>query len=89
MHPILKYGFLNNKWLWFHILGAAFLFRLGLHWLTEQQSFLAVLLIAVLWEVYEYLTSDIEKIYGSRKLFFLDSLGDILGSLLIMLIMVL
>ena len=86
---IFKYGFLQNQWLWFHILGAAVLLRIVQIWYTDQQSFLAVLVIAVLWEVFEYFTSDIEKIYGSKKLFFLDSLGDIFSAVLIMLIMVL
>ena len=89
MHPILKHGFLHNQWLWFHILGAGVLFRVASIWLTNQQAFIAVAGIAVSWEIYEYFSSDIEKIYGNKKRFYLDAFGDIAGAILIMLIMVL
>ena len=89
MHPILEFSFLNNRWLWFHILGAAVLFRIGQFWYTDQQAFVYVLGIAVAWELLRFLTTQVNKTYGSMKRFLLDSIGDIAGAVAIMLILIL
>jgi hypothetical protein len=78
-----------NKWLWFHILGGGILTKLFLIWFTAQTSVLLVLLVAVLWEVYEALKDDVEKIYGTKKRFYKDALQDIAGALIMSLVVVL
>ena len=92
MHPLFQYGILNNRWLWFHILGAAVLARLFLYFgYTDQHAFGLVLMIALLWEVIEYfwkmeIKKNLLSTYGSEKRFFLDAFGDIAGAVIISLI---
>lgn len=77
---IYKYAVKNNVWLWFHIMAGGFLMRVFLHFMSDQTAFLSVLAIAVLWEIIEYFVTDINAIYGSRKVFLTDSLGDVAGA---------
>jgi len=78
----------NNYWLWFHIMaGGAFAKLLNL-FLSDFWSIVILSAVAILWEIYELLTSDIQIIYGSYKHFFLDSLGDILGAVIMGIIVV-
>ncbi len=76
----------KNVWLWFHILAGGFLMRVFLHLLDPQRAFISVLAIAVIWEIIEYFMSNIEQIYGSKKAFAADALGDIIGACIMALI---
>jgi len=69
----IKYAFIDNKWLWFHILSGGVLALFIPIW--------AVLSLAILWEFIEYITTDVDRIYGSFKRFFLDAFGDVFGAL--------
>lgn len=74
-------AFTENKWLWVHILGGGFFAKIFLTRYEPQQAVLLVLGVALLWEVGEFILSDVERIYGSRKRFYLDAIGDIIGAL--------
>lgn len=80
-----RYAFLSNTWLWFHILGAAVLFRLFvlIDGIGKTDAVILVLTVAVVWEIIELKTSNVEKIYGSVKQWTIDAIGDLLGALLI------
>lgn len=77
----LKYAFLWNQWLWFHILasGLAAIFL----------PFWVVVAAAFAWEIVEYLFQDIGKIYGSKFRFFADAFGDITGAIINALLIIL
>ncbi|APF20385.1 hypothetical protein Calab_1465 [Caldithrix abyssi DSM 13497] len=89
MNSLFKYAVYQNKWLWFHILGGGILAKLALAIFKNGQIAMEiVLLVAVLWEIFEYFKDDVEKIYGSKKRFFLDALGDIAGAALMAFIII-
>jgi len=79
----------KNKWFWFHIaagmIGFDIAAGLGLSFLI---SFIIISILAVGWEYIEFYIEcggdweKIEKIYGSKKDWFLDSLGDVMGALI-------
>lgn len=90
MRKIFKDMIYNNKWLWFHVLGGGILSKILMVVFKEPQVAVTLVLItAVIWEIYEYIRSDVRKIYGSKKRFFADSLGDILGAVIMAIIIVL
>lgn len=81
MKLFFKWAFLQNQWLWFHMLAAAIIAR-GLSYLLKPGD--ALILIsgfAIFFEFVEYFSTDIEKVYGSHTRFFFDAIGDILGAL--------
>ena len=80
---------MKNTWLWFHILGGGILAKIALIWLVPQLAVTAVLVIAILWEIYEYIADDVEKIYGSKKCFYKDALQDIAGAVLMAIVVAL
>jgi hypothetical protein len=57
--------------------------------MTEQQAIASVFVLAVVWEVYEYLKDDVSAIYGSKKAFFVDAVQDVFGALLMAIVVVL
>jgi len=74
----INLAFVQNRWLWFHMLAGGILAKFLPLW--------AIFAITVSWEIIEYLTTDVNKIYGSFNRFFLDSMGDIFGALMIAII---
>ena len=73
---LFKRAFLKNQWLWFHCIAGAIL-----------GHFFGIYLVAALalfWEYLEFVFNrrDLEKIYGSKKDFFYDAIGDVLGAVL-------
>ncbi len=78
----------NNKWLWFHIIGGGILAKIFLIWFAPQLAFICVAVVAILWEIYEYFKDDVKRIYGSKKRFYLDAIGDIVGALIMALVVV-
>lgn len=89
MHPLFKNMIYNNKWLWFHVLGGGFLAKILLLLFKNGQLAVDIVIAsAILWELLEYLKKDVVKIYGNKKRFFLDSLGDIAGAVIMAIIVV-
>jgi len=65
----LRYAFLENRWSWFHGLFGGVLALWTPLWF--------IFVLAVGWEVFKYVITDVEKVYGSRSRWFLDSFGDV------------
>lgn len=85
---ILKAMFTNNSWLWFHVLGGGIIAKIALIWLAPQLAFAVTLVIAVLWEFIEYSGANVKQIYGTKKRFFGDAVGDVVGACTMALIVV-
>lgn len=77
-----------NRWLWVHILGGGCFGYLFNQFFTAQISVSCVIGVAFLWEVFEYIKDDVEKIYGSKKRFYLDAIQDIAGAVVMAIIVV-
>lgn len=60
----------GNVWLWFHLIGAGILLK----WFRLQ----TVLIIAILWELFELYTQGY-SVYGTASRYFADTLGDLLA----------
>lgn len=80
----------ENKWLWAHLLLAAFLaniLQMGFIAtiaggpLTEPNILLTVFATAVVWEFIEFKWVDVVGTYGTFERFFADAVGDVLGGL--------
>jgi len=87
----LEWGITKNHWLWFHCLAGAFLsfaWLKGLWFLNEvgeQEAVRNVFLIALVWEIGEFLWKQFITKWDNpdyKKRFFVDALFDILGALL-------
>jgi hypothetical protein len=75
---------IHNTYLCFHMLGGGIGGAIGnlvglAPWVTLSLAFIA----AILWEIYEYVTTNNVKVYGSLQNWFFDSLGDVLGATII------
>ena len=90
-HLLFKFyywGFRKNVWLSFHLIAAslgAFLLQKFFSY-SPSTNLLIVLGLAVFWEIVELALEarfDPKKVYGSVERWVHDSLGDILGALLI------
>ena len=81
---LLRWGFCQNQWIWFHGLAGGCLAKVGLLVCTSLRSLLYVALMALAWEVVEFFVeckgrwNIIIDIYGSKERWFYDSLGDVL-----------
>lgn len=82
-----EHAFKRNQWLWFHILAGGIATRIFSLWLNPNLTLGAVLGLALLWEVIEFFAVDIDKVYGDRKRFFSDAVGDVIGAVAIAAIM--
>ena len=76
---------MGNVWAWFHILAAGTGAKIFLQYNDDKwQVLLAVFLITIGWEIYEFITdggvAGMIKIYGSLERWFYDSLGDVVGA---------
>jgi len=90
MNKLFRYAIYDNKWLWFHILAGGVLAKLVMLFNCGQQlAVIIVLLLAVGWEILEYISNDVGQIYGSKERFFLDAFGDIFGAFLSAILVVL
>jgi len=90
---LLEYGFLQNRWLWFHMLAAGVIAKLLLAFkVAPNHVFGVVLALAALWELVEWSKEYTEGFpsYGNdSSRFFLDAVGDVVGALFITFIVVL
>lgn len=78
----------KNVWLWFHILAGGIGAKLFNLFLSPNHSVGLVLVIAMLWEVFEYVKDDVKAIYGSKKAFFIDAIQDVAGALIMAVVVV-
>jgi len=78
--------FFKNTWLWFHMLAACALSRIALLWFEPATIFYMVVLTAIAWELFYdwlFVLKWIRiKDRATRRGYFFDSLGDILGATL-------
>lgn len=73
---------LQNQWLWFHMTGGAVYAKIGQGLkMKKTTTIVSLLAICLAWEAFEYATDDVSKTYGSKTNFAYDSLGDILGAM--------
>jgi nitrogen fixation-related uncharacterized protein len=87
---ILNPMIFNNRWLFVHMLGGVIAGKVAL--MIHMPALIAigvVLLVALLWEVYEWRIEDQEAIYGSKLNASFDALGDILGAVICCIVVVL
>jgi hypothetical protein len=85
---LLEWGFKGNTWVWFHILAGAVGAKVLNVWLSDAAVVYGILVSAIAWEVFEFKSDNISKIYGSTERWFYDSLGDVLGAVVAALIVV-
>jgi len=81
----IKWMFFQNTWVWFHIIAGDVLQRiLLLIGFSYLQTVLGVFIIAVGWEVFEFIKDRkrLKDIYGSKERWLWDSIGDIVGAVL-------
>lgn len=88
-----KWGFFGNTWIWFHMLGGGVGAFILLPFMAALKILLTMLVITLLWEVYEFIKeggfAGVKKVYGSVERWFYDSLGDVIGAMLISLLVAL
>ena len=77
-----KYAFLENRWLWFHLFAGGVLAKFLLTKVDPVTTLVLVLVASITWEVLELIVRDVEQIYGSKKRFFMDAAGDIIGGVI-------
>lgn len=83
-----KYGFMMNDGIWIHMIGGGILAKVIRHYLSAKYAILAILAIAITWEFIEFYLETPNKgallaIYGSVERYIYDSIGDILGAVII------
>ena len=82
----IKYGIMENRWVYWHSLGGMIMARtvnsqtmmgwIGLKPVKPEYTVLAVLGIASVFEALEYAVEGTEP-YGSKEIWFWDSTGDV------------
>ena len=78
------FAFNGNTWLWFHMLAGGIGAKVGQAIGFEDYFIMLVVLgAALLWEVMEKLIGDKKPVYKTRKRWFFDTLGDIVGAVAI------
>ena len=68
--------------------GRRYFFGIFLLWFDSITAFVLTIVLAIAWEVFEFSTQDVEKIYGSKERYFMDAAGDIIGTAIAALIIV-
>ncbi|MBT4147481.1 MAG: hypothetical protein HOE45_11525 [Gammaproteobacteria bacterium] len=88
-----KWGLFGNTWAWFHIAGGAVGAKIAQCFLDEANTLLVMFGLVILWEVFEFILDGgiegMKKIYGSLERWFYDSLGDVVGAMLMAIVVVL
>jgi len=88
-----KWGFNQNWAIWFHMGAGAVGAKIAMNYFSNWNSLLVISLLAVLWELVEFECdggiNGMIKIYGSLERWFYDSLGDIIGAMLMAYVVVL
>ena len=86
-----NWGLMDNCWAWFHMLfggiGARISLALGF---SKLETVIIVLVLALGWEVIEFYwdggKAGMIKIYKTLERWFYDSLGDVVGAMVIALL---
>ena len=78
MHKLYKEAIYDNRFLWAHILLGGLLCKLGLLFLLPQQAISLVLSVAILYELFQWLSGEHRN--------FLDAVGDIFGAFIMAII---
>lgn len=86
----LKWAFLQNVWLWFHIFAAGLAAKVLVQFIPARGVLTIVLVAAVLWELGELLYHAVTEMnpYISFEQFLSDAFGDVMGAFLMALIVV-
>ena len=83
----IKWGFNQNWAIWFHMLGGGVGAWIGKHFFSDWVTLSIIIFLAVVWEGIEFIADGgIEgmiKIYGTLEKWEYDSLGDVVGALII------
>lgn len=90
----IRFGFMMNDGIWIHMIGGGILAKVFNVYFLPSTSILIILGIAILWEFIEaYIETPnknaIINIYGSIERYVYDSIGDILGAVIIAMLVVL
>ncbi len=81
MKKFFRYAVLQNRWLWAHVMLGLIAAKLLTPAFVGGQLLLIILTAALLWEVGEFLFTDVKEIYGGVGFFLMDATGDVLGAL--------
>lgn len=100
-NKFVMYSFCENQWLWFHIFACALGTKLFLLYFTKLITFSLVFAITIIWEVIEFkleiYTSNnvcnkhinwLRTPYRSKQRWVYDTIGDVVGALIICLIVI-
>lgn len=83
----IEWGLCDNVWIWFHLCAGAFGANLSQRFMSAPMGLLTILLLAVGWEVVEFFldggVSGMIEIYGSIERWLYDSLGDVVGAVVV------
>jgi hypothetical protein len=89
LDKIWEWSIMGNSWLWFHMGGGAVGARIGMCFFDSNEVAIVMFLLIILWEIIEVFYEGIDgliKIYGSLERWFYDSLGDVLGAMIMVLL---
>ena len=86
--PFINYGFCQNDGIWMHLIGGAILSKIIRTRFSYLKTILIILAIAIIWEIIEiYIETPnlgaMLAIYGSTTRYIYDTIGDILGAVII------
>jgi hypothetical protein len=89
--PFINYGFCMNDGIWIHIIGGAILSKIIRIKFSYLATIFIILGIAITWEIIEiYIETPnmaaMLAIYGSQTRYIYDTIGDILGAVVITII---
>lgn len=87
-----KWGFFGNYWIWFHMLGGGILANIIRRYVKPLYTSITILNITLIWEVYEFIEgggrAGMIETYGSMLRWFYDSLGDVVGAMIVALLVI-
>jgi len=82
MIDFIKEMTVGNRWLWFHILAGGFVAKVIYLIPVDWNPVVFVACLAVAWEIFELYKDGYKGYSGGAKGWFADTLGDILGAVL-------
>lgn len=87
-NKFIRFAFLMNEGIWIHMIGGGILAKIIHYYLTSLETILVMFGVAVLWEIIEIYIETPTKdatlaIYGSMERYYYDTVGDILGVVII------
>lgn len=89
----IQHAFCLNRYVWFHMIAGGLIAKIEpLYGMTFIEGVSLVALLAIFWEVLEFIfeskfsLENAAKTYGSVKYYAYDTIGDILGAVIIAMI---